>query len=190
MAFRKCDFGYGKKHFISVLVLTIILLALSFGIYFLGVHITGDNKNLLTLVAVLGMLPAGKEIVNLIMCFRAKKYSCPDNIYNNIVSVSNDKVYIRYDLYVTSYDNIFPLYALTCYENSLIGLSAKEGFKSDKFDEHINTLLSQNGLKVSNIKIFDKESKFIERIQSFSETGNDHNENDLKVIKLMENISL
>lgn len=190
MFINKCDFGYAKKHLIIVLIISIILLGASFGVYFLGIHISGSNKNLLTLVAVLGMLPAGKEIVNLIMCFKAKKYTCDLELYNTILKLTNNELIIRYDMYITSYDNNFPVLALTCFQDSLIGFSPVSKFNHDKFEEHLKPLLSQNGVKVSNIKIFDKESKFLERIESFYKSGEPHTENDIKVIRLMENISL
>ena len=40
---------------------TIIYFAISFAIFFAGYSLTGTKKNLLTIVAVLGMLPASKS---------------------------------------------------------------------------------------------------------------------------------
>lgn len=189
---RKCDFGYAKRHLIITLILSVIMLSMSLAIYFLGIHIKGDNKNLLTLVAVLGMLPAGKEIVNLIMCFKASKFACDEVINKEITDITNnvEKIYIRYDLYITSYDVSFPVEAITCFDDSLVGYSGYDKFNHKKFEEHVKLLLSQNGLSVSNIKIFDNKNKFYERLAAFENSDKFVSEKDCKVIRLMENLSL
>lgn len=188
----KCDYGYGKKHLIAMTIFTVVLLGLAFGVYFLGIHISGSNKNLLTLVSVLGMLPAAKSIVDVIMCIRAYKYTCPENVYGKIKEIikDTDKPYMRYDLYVTAYENIFPIYALTCFDNAIVGYTDVKNFKLDKFTEHVNLLLVQNGLKVATIRIIDNEAKFLERISTFNSSNTEISEKDYKVMKLMENISL
>lgn len=44
----------------------------SIGLYVMGYVTTGSNKNLLTIVAVLGCLPACKSLVNLILFLKAE----------------------------------------------------------------------------------------------------------------------
>lgn len=188
----KCDYGYAKRHLIVSIITSTVLLGLSLGVYFLGIHIYGSNKNLLTLIAVLGMLPAAKEIVNLIMCIRAYKYICSDKLHASIEDILNgaENPYIRYDLYVTAYENTFPIMALTCFEDSIIGYSNVKEFKHNKFEEHVKTLLTQNGLKVATIKIFDNEDKFLDRIKTFATSEKETTDKEYKVIRLMENLSL
>lgn len=187
----KNTYGYAKKHLIITLVIALVMLGMSFGVYFLGIHLTGSNKNLLTLVAVLGMLPAGKELVNLIMCIKASKFTCSEDLFNRINElVSDDIPCVRYDLYVTAYDCSFPILAVTCFNDSVIGYTDYKAFNYNKFEEHFNTMLAQNGLKVSNIKIFDKETKFLERIEAFKNSDVEISSNDYSVIRLLENLSL
>lgn len=191
MFYSKGDFQYSKKHMIFTGILMTFMLVLSFGIYFLGIHLYGSNKNLLTLIAVLGMLPAGKEVLSFIMCIKAYKYGCSKEDYKAIESIIKDsKPEVRYDFYITSYENSFPIYALTCFDNSIIGYAASDKFKYDKFNEHVNTILSENGMKASVIKIFNNREKFLERIEVFSKSSSETSENDYKLLKLMENISL
>ena len=51
---------------------TLILFALSLSIFIIGIISTGSKENLLTVVAVLGCLPAGRSAVNTIMFLRAR----------------------------------------------------------------------------------------------------------------------
>ena len=45
---------------------TLVLFAISFAVYAMGIWSTGSNQNLLTIVAVLGCLPACRSAANLI----------------------------------------------------------------------------------------------------------------------------
>lgn len=185
----KCSAGYAKKHLVRVAVTASVMLILSFGIYFLGIHIKGDNKNLLTLVAILGMLPAGKELVTLIMCIKAIKYICPNEIILKINEARNELL-VRYDLYITAYDKSFPLYSLTSFDSSIVALSAESVFDEKGFAEHLKPLLSQNGLKAANIKVFTDLDKYLSRLDAFNTEEAKQSETDLKIIRLMENLSL
>ena len=54
---------------------TLVLFAISFAVYAMGIWSTGSNQNLLTIVAVLGCLPACRSAANLIALLR-----CPNRI--------------------------------------------------------------------------------------------------------------
>ena len=61
----KGNYGYIKAKRNRVIIRTIIFFAISLAIFVAGYITTGTRKNLFTIVAVLGCLPACKSLVNI-----------------------------------------------------------------------------------------------------------------------------
>ena len=59
---------------------TVLYFAISLSLFVAGIVATGDKMNLLTIVAVLGCLPACKSAVTMIMFLRYKGCSKEDEI--------------------------------------------------------------------------------------------------------------
>ena len=187
---KKCYFGYHKKHMKKEIILTAVLFAVSLGLFFGGIYLNGGKKNLLTVIAVLGLLPAGKELVGVIMSIKAVKFACSDKLYKAIKKATDaSAIEVRYDLYMTTYDAFYPIYSLTVIDDCILGYT-DVAFDADKFEKHITKMLSQNGYKISNIKIFDKEAKYTERLKSWCDQDNKQTDKELLVLRLMENLSL
>lgn len=185
----KCDFGYLKHKFKVEIIKCICLFAWPTALLIIGYVIKGTKMNIFTLIAVLGLLPAANCLVTLIMYIMAQKWMCPQEVYDKVLEVTSlENLNVRFDLYMTGYSNSFPVQSITCVGNSLFGYSSMKDFPESKFEEHLKPLLSQNSLKVGNIKIFDNVDKYIGRLGGINELSQD--EHDLKVLKLMENISL
>ena len=189
---KKCDYGYLLYAYKSEIYITIALFTISLGILLFGIVAFGDKKNYFTIAAVLGLLPACRALINMIMFLKAKKFTCPANLHEEIVSVNSFGLNIRYDLYITSYDKVFPLQAMIVTDNTIIGYTVYDKFDDAKFSEHINTLLGQNLLKIGNIKIFreNEKDKFISRVAYASDNEKKATQNEAGVSHLMENISL
>ena len=68
----KGRFGYLKKQPIRLGLMALAVIISSVGIFLIGYINKGDSKNILSLVAVLGMLPAAKLIVSFIIQMRAE----------------------------------------------------------------------------------------------------------------------
>lgn len=195
---NKCDYGYLKDKLKKEIIKTLILFIVPICILIFGILKEGSRMNIFTLIAVLGLLPAANNFVTLIMVIKAQKWICAEDLYKKIKdSVDDNRVKIRYDLYMTGYEKSFPIQSICCIGNSLFGYSFAK-INESKFEEHLKPLLSQNGLKVGNVKIFDNEDKYIQRligaISSVSESNDEQeslqDDHDLKVLRLMENISL
>ena len=88
---KKGTFQYLKKAPVWQGLLTIVLLMLPAGLFFIGYSITKDVKNLFTVVAVVGMLPAAKSIVSFIMFLRSEKWTCPQELYDFASKLTGEK---------------------------------------------------------------------------------------------------
>ena len=172
---KKGDFGYIKAGRVKELLKTVVMLALSIGLYFLGLFSTGSNKNLLTFVAVLGMLPMAKFFVNFVMFVKAR--GCSDELHDRLVSEDATPTY--YDLYFTGYTVNFQSSACFYKRKTLLFISEDEKCDTAKFEEHIETALKNAGIEGIGIKVFnDKETdKFISRIKELNELSGDESDN-------------
>ena len=70
---RKGCYGYMDYQKKVTILRTVLFFAVSIGIYGMGISSPGNNKNLLTVVAVLGLLPSCKSAINMIMFLKALK---------------------------------------------------------------------------------------------------------------------
>ena len=167
---------------------TVLYFGISLSLFVAGYLQTKDKANLLTIVAVLGCLPASKSAVNMIMFFRAKGCSSEMKaaIGERAVGLAE-----RYDLYLTSYAKNFQISHLVMKGKSLIGITEQEGFDEGACYQHVKTLLSQNGFRDITVKIFRERGKYLERLKSLRESEmEDNGEFNGKVLELMENLSL
>lgn len=185
---KKGTYGYIARQRRWEIIKTIAMFAVSISLYVAGYVATKSNKNLLTLVAVLGCLPASKSAVNMIMFFKAKGCSAgmKEAIGERAKGLSE-----RYDLYLTSYAKNFQISHLVMKGKSMVGITEQDSFDESACQQHLKTLFSQNGIHDVTVKIFQDREKYLERVKSLQESAmDDKKEFDEKVLELMENLSL
>lgn len=182
----KGQYEYAKYNKIYETVKTIIMFALSFGVYFLGIKIAGSNKNYLTILAVLGLLPASKSLVSMIMAYRIKvtDLKFKDNINNHI-----HDLFGMYHLLFTSDDKNYFIDHLVITKNAIIGYSSDIKFDSNSFNKHINKHLKMDSISDITIKIFTDQKNYLNRLEEIS-TNTNIVEPNAKVTDLIFNISL
>lgn len=167
-------------------LITLFLFLLPIGLYIIGYVNTGSNKNLLTVVAILGMLPASKSLVSFIMKMRVKTADADlkAKIDENMKGITG-----LYNIYMTSYDVNFYFDHMIILDNSLICLSTDKKFDNKKFTEHIEKHMKLDGIKDVMIKVFTDEKAYIRRLQELqsSEISKETNE---QLYRLICSISL
>ena len=149
------------------IVVMIVMFALALGLYVIGRVSTGTNKNIMTIIAVLGLLPACKMVVDVIMCFRVKV--CDSNIKNRIEGTETGKNGF-YNMYFTSYDKNFAIDHMVITSNSIIGLSTDAKYDDKAFQTHISDLIRKEGLKDVFVKIFTDTDKYINRLSELDKS--------------------
>ncbi len=157
--------SYRRKIDIGVMCL---MFALAMGLYIIGRVSTGSNKNILTIVAVLGLLPACKMVVDVIMCFKVR--SCDDELRQHIDGAIGS-LHGMYNMYFTSYDKNFYLDHLVITGDSVIGYSSVTGFDEKAFSAHLTDLLLKENIKNILIKVFDNEEKYLGRLRELSDNN-------------------
>ena len=100
---------------------TLVLFAISFAVYAMGIWSTGSNQNLLTIVAVLGCLPACRSAANLIALLRCHEISESD--YRKISAKIRTAESLT-DLEFTSYERTYQVQHMALSGVELIGYMA------------------------------------------------------------------
>ena len=164
------DYLHNKK--IRVIVLTIIYFAISLGIILIGYLTTGTKRNLLTVVGILGCLPACKSAVSMIMYIKAK--GCSDELFK-LTDPFKDKLLLMYDMYFTSYKKDFPISVMVVKNNKIIGVSEKMDLDTKACTEHLLTYLNNGGHKNCVVTVVTDSDKYIEMLNNLSVEEEDEN---------------
>ena len=161
----------GTRNYISSqkkfeILRTVIYFALPLGLFAIGYITTGERANLLTVVAVVGCLPACKSLVSAIMYLRYK--SCSQTAAEQI-EVHIGSLQGLYDMIFTSYKQNFSVSHLVVHGNSICGYSEDADFQEKEFLIHIEDILKLEGHKNYSVKIFTDLQKYTNRLDQLKE---------------------
>lgn len=184
----KGTFGYLEKKKTNSIVRTILYFAISAAIFIAGYLTTKTRANLLTVVAVLGCLPACKSAVNMIMLLHAK--GCSSKAHETILACEG-RLIGMYDMYFTSYQKNFPLSHMVVDKKVILGYTEIEKTDTDACAEHLQTMLKQGGFKDYTVTITKDIQKYCEQLKNLNqeESGNNLEKED-EVRVLLYDISL
>ncbi len=184
----KGTYGYLKIKRNWVLIRTIVFFAISIAIFITGYVTTGSRKNLFTIVAVLGCLPACKSLVNLILFFRAK--GCSKKAMEQIRPVEGHLMGM-YDMFFTSYQNNFSISHMVVEDKIILAYTEAENFHDKEFKEHLTTMLKQGGIKDMTITTTNDIKKYCEQLEGLNAMNQEYNpQRDDEVRIVLYDISL
>lgn len=143
------------------MIRSIICLIVVVGMFLAGLIHSGSNKNALSIIAAVGCLPTGWSIVNMIMYLQAKPISgkAAEEIQKHA-----GKLYLQYELYLTSPKHSFPVAAITVLDKNIAGYMEDENSDASDLQEHIKLQISQSGYHDYTIKIYDDLASFCKRL--------------------------
>lgn len=189
----KGSFGYLKKQAVKQGLFALSMLAVCATIFLIGFFWLTQFSTILTVIAVLGMLPVAKFIVSMILFMKAEKFSCSDELHAKILEAAGnkkDELLAGFDFYITSYDKNFPLSAALVRKGSMIAYTPWEKCDCNKCKEHFEEYMKKNGISGINVKIFSDEKKFLERFVQLSEDNLEVTDNEKAMYGLLLNLSL
>lgn len=159
----KGQYGYIKKQRTRVIIRTVCMFGLSLAIFGIGIWSTKTKANLLTVVAILGCLPASKSAVNMIMFLRAK--GCSEKAYGRTKEYS-PMLTPLYDLIFTSYEKNYQVSHMVIKDNIICGYTEDSSCEEAACGKHIETLLKQGGCKNVTVKIYKDLEKYCEGLDN------------------------
>lgn len=178
--------GYIKSQKKYEILRTIIYFAISLSLLLAGILTTKSRLNLLTVVAVLGCLPACKSMVGMIMFLRYKGCS-EENA--NVIEEHNKELDGLYDLVFTSYDKNFEVAHITVKGNTICGYTEDTKFDEQAFYKHIDVILKADNFKETTVKIFKDIKKYTERLEQLKDLSAEE-KNTAGIISTLKSVSL
>ncbi|MDO5345586.1 MAG: hypothetical protein Q4E91_07565 [Lachnospiraceae bacterium] len=149
-----------KRAFITVIMFVIPLV-----IFFSGIAYAHTRKNILTVVAVVGILPAAKCAVNWIMIL-LQKPADPRIVEQTEKKAGN--LTRGYELMITAYEGRLPLDALVVCGNQVACYCSAPKGKYEFMEKHMAKILSSNGYRSVKVKIFRERKPYLERIEQLA----------------------
>lgn len=163
----KGEYLYLKEKKKAEILKTVCFFGISLALYLIGYITTGSNKNYLTIIAVLGFLPASKSAVSMIMNLRVK--GCSEVAYEKISKVTEEGAY---NLFFTTYDKNYDLSHIYVKGMTVIGFTETKKANAADFEEHIKVCLKRDGIEGVNIKLYGKLEDYLTRVGQMQKLEN------------------
>lgn len=165
---------------------TILYFAISLSLFVAGIIATGSRMNLLTIIAVLGCLPACKSAIDTFMFLRYKGCSAEhaDVIERHMEGLSG-----LYDRVFTSYECNYQVAHIAVKGNTLCGYTQDSTFDEQRFHEHIINLLRKDGFRDVSVKIFRDLDKYTARLEQLKELDAEER-NTAGILNTLNSVSL
>lgn len=159
---KKGTVGYLRKKTRFQILYTLFIALVSVALFLIGYFATGSSKNLLTVVAVLGVLPGAKSLVTVVILLpyrslapgKAEAFSqcCPEGArtYGDMVFSSPERV--------------MQLSFLCIVGNECVGLTEKEK-QIEKITSYFTETMKKQGVSI-HMKVYASEEEFQKRLRS------------------------
>lgn len=173
----------GTKNYLDTqkkyeIIRTMLYFGISLSLFAAGWITTGERTNLLTIVAILGCLPASKSLVGVIMFCKSKSLSSQDAA---IIEPNSQGLTCLYDLIFTTREKTYPVLHMAVCGNTIVGYMPADKDKSNKkklldekvCEEHLVTCLKVDNFKDVTVKIFRDVNKYANRLAQMQELQTD-----------------
>ena len=158
--------GYVRYEKIRRLLIMLLMFAIPIGIYISAYIITGSNRNIMTIVAIVGIVPAARFAVSWIMIMMMK--DADPQVIETTERIAGGLVH-GYELMVTAYEGRMPLDAVVVCGNEIVCISTKGDKGQFAFmEKHISKILNSNNYFNSNVRIFPDLKHYEDRIRQLA----------------------
>lgn len=191
MKIQKGDAGYIRSRKRKVIIKTLAEFGIVIALLVLGIMQTGDRMNLLTVVAVLGCLPASKSLVEVIMI--VPHHSITEEMAAEI-DLNTEHLTKAFDMVFTSEKKIMPVDSIVISDNTICGYTSNPKVDTNFAAEHIKKYLVANKYTKVSVKIFDNYTQFVTRAEGMNNIAavekNDVKEKETGIRRVILSLSL
>lgn len=166
----KCTEGYLQSQKKYEMIRTAIYFAISLSLFFAGLAATKTRNNLLTIVAVLGCLPASKSLVEAVMYCKYKSLSAQAA---ELINAHADGLSCLYDAVFTTRERTYAIGHLAVRGNTVAAYTEAEKLSEADCVKHLETCLKFDRYTGVTIKIFKDAEKYAERLAQLKELPED-----------------
>ena len=154
---EKGNYGYIKYEKAKRTLITAVMFAIPLIIFFTGLGQTGTRKNLFTLVAILGILPAAKVAVSWIMMMMQK--SGDKNALEETEKRCGELTR-AYELVISAYEG--------CGDQVVCYSSHGQKDKFEFMEKHMAKILNANHYYSTKVKIFPELKPYLDRVDQLA----------------------
>ncbi len=165
MTSKKGDAGFIRRQKRNMIAKTVLEFGIVAALLVLGITQTGDRMNLLTIVAVLGCLPASKALVGVIMIL--PHHSIAKEKATEIEEKANLLTRV-YDMVFTSEKKIMPVACIVISDNTICGYASNPKVDTVETAKHIKQYLHANQFTKVSVKIFEDYTAFSTRAEGMN----------------------
>ena len=157
---NKGDYGYIRYEKKKRLLITVALFLIPLAAFLAAFLITGTKKNIITVIAMVGCLPACRALVNMIMMWMQKPMD--EKVYKKIREHEGE-LEVTYETYLTTYEKSVFVESFAICGNKVIGYTSHMDGSTQFIEDHVRGILKQNGYKVE-VKVFKEMKTYLERM--------------------------
>ena len=162
---EKGEHGYTDVHKRTQLLKTFLFFLIPIAIFVIGYVTTDTKRNYFTILAIVGCLPACKELVNVIMFL--KRRSMPQAMYQEIEALAGSLVR-AYELVFTPYEKNYPVHSLVVRGQEIAGYTTLKNTDLRPLQEHIAKTLKENGISGVHVHIFPDLKAYLDRVDALA----------------------
>lgn len=158
----KGEAGYIQARKKQLIVKAVLEFGIVLALLALGIWQTHTRLNFLTVVAVLGCLPAAKALVEVITII--PYHSIEPETAKAIKETVKDLT-VAFDFVFTSKEKFMPVDSMLLLDNTICGYSSSKKIDPVYTAKHLRQLLEQNQYTKVSVKIFTDYSAFLARAE-------------------------
>ena len=155
-------------------------------LFIAGYVATKSKTNLLTVVAVLGCLPASKSLVSAVMFL--KHHSCSKAVYDSVEKFT-EGLESLYDLVFTS-EKVTYVVDHAAYHAKCLVLYTENKVDVNSLETHIQEYMKRANILGVNVKVYTDLKKYAERLQQLSALEREDFRLSQEVVQLLKQITL
>lgn len=160
---EKGDYGYLKRRQRFEIIKTVILFAICLAVYITGYIQAGKRENLLTVVAIVGVLPASKSAVSMIMFVRYRQTG--RQLYDKLKPYT-EKGELMFDLIFILNQKAVKTECVVAADGNLVVYTKNTDFTETQIAKQLKNFLGNNGKGNYGVKVCVSEKAFLEQALS------------------------
>ncbi len=183
--------GYLREKLKIEILRTVVYFAIVIAVFLLGYSQTHSKKNLLTVVAVVGCLPACKALVGVItrIPYQTVDPALPDEIGGKASHLT-----VIYDLEVTSTEKIMPIDCMVISHQKVYGYTTGKKVDLQETAAYLRKMLRQNDFPEVSVKMYDQYKQFLSIVEGLENIAAvekaDMKEEEGQIAHVIMNLSL
>ena len=175
--------GYIRRKKIVLTCILIVVILISVGLFLCGYLATKTSKNILTVVAFLGVLPMAKALVSLILFLPHK--SLPEDDFRQLSDAAGSTGTLYADMIFTPCGRVLHLDAMYASRTEAACLLlAPNAKKEQQIVDDLTESMKKRGENI-HVHIFHETSELAARIQSISEKDEPASEQFLEFLRMI-----